>query len=250
MKDNQENIYYLCGEDINVMKKSKLFTRFKKQGFNVILMDETIDEYLVQQLRTFSHEDKNYTLQSINREGLVIPGEEIFEEDSELVEFCTAIKSHCGVEKVVQTDKIEDPFSILSTAYGWSSNMQRIMKSQALSSNDIMTSKKILEINVRHPLIIRLQKQFYETKSFDAVNKNMLSLLFETASISAGYDLIDPSSYCSKIYKVFESLDITDVEETQVEETQVEETQVDETQVDETQVEETQVDETDMEQVD
>jgi len=215
MKEHQQSIYYLCGDDINVMKKSKTFERFKKQGFNVLLMDETIDEYLVQQLREFHHDDKTFEMQPINRDGLDIPGEDKFEDDSELIDFCNAVKSHCGVEKIIQTDKIEDPFSILSTAYGWSSNMQRIMKAQALASNDVMASKKILEINVYHPLIIRLSTQFKLTKSFNPINKHILSMLFETASIAAGYDLLDPASYCSKIYKVFESFEIEEADETE-----------------------------------
>ena len=226
MKDNQECIYYLSGDNINMLRNSPFLDRFKKQGLNVLLMDEAIDEYIVQQLREYSHNDKKYKLQSINREGLTIPGEEVFEDDKELEDFCKAVKEHYGnkVEKIKQTNALGDlPCSIVSSEYGWSANMERIMKAQALRNDGmshIMGSKKILELNVRHPIIVNLVKQFrHDDNTLNGINKDLLTLMMETSMLSSGYTLEEPHVYCKKIFKVMESntigsdIDTDDIEE-------------------------------------
>ena len=209
MKEDQECIYYLSGDNMNALKKSPFLDRFKKQGLNVLLMDEAIDEYLVQQLREFKHDDKTYKLQSINREGLTVPGEEVFQEDKGLEAFCKAVKVHYGdtVEKVKQTNALGDlPCSIVSSAYGWSANMERIMKAQALRNDGMsqaMNSKKIVELNVQHPLIVSIAGQFKsDDNKLSEINKNLLTLMLETSMLSSGYVLDDPHVYCQKIFKV------------------------------------------------
>lgn len=215
MKEQQECIYYLSGDDINVLRKSPFLDRFKKQNINVLLMDEAIDEYLVQQQRDFSQGDKSYKLQSINREGLIIPGEVVFEEDKALESFCKALKEHFGskVEKIKQTNNLGDlPCAIVSSAFGCSANMERIMKAQALKSKDaMMINKKILELNVAHPLIVNIAQKFSEEENkLNDINKNIMTLMFETSLISSGYTLDDPHAYCKKIYKVMESNAVED----------------------------------------
>jgi molecular chaperone HtpG len=216
MKDNQECIYYLSGDTMNALKKSPFLDRCKKHGLNVLLMDEAIDEYLVQQMREFKYDDKVYQLQSINREGLTVPGEDVFQEDKGLDAFCKAVKEHYGdtVEKIKQTNALGDLHcSIVSSAYGWSANMERIMKAQALRNDGMsqsMNSKKIVELNVQHPLIVAISAQYKDENKLSEINKNILTLMLETSMLSSGYVLDDPHVYCKKIFKVM-SANIEDV---------------------------------------
>lgn len=218
MKENQEVIYYLCGDNLDSLKKSHYLEKFKSNNIDVLLMHETIDEYMVQRLREYKLDDKTFKLQSISREGLVLPGEDKFVEDEKFTDFCKAVKEVYGnkVEKVTQTNNAigkNIPCTIVSSEYGWSANMERIMKAQALRNNDMMGmmgSKKVVELNTQHPLIICLQEEYVATKKISDQNKSVLSLILEVAMVSCGYTLEDPNEFSNKLFKVIEGNTVGD----------------------------------------
>merc|ERR1711962_672320 len=136
MKENQKNIYYITGESKDVVSTSSFVERLKKRGFEVVYMTEPIDEYVVQQLKEF--DGKN--LVSITKEGLELPEDEEEKKKSEADKekfsgLCKVMKDILDkkVEKVVVSNRlVSSPCCIVTSQYGWTANMERIMKAQAL----------------------------------------------------------------------------------------------------------------------
>ena len=159
MKENQKDIYYITGESKEVVASSSFVERLKKRGLEVVYMTEPIDEYVVQQLKEF--DGKN--LVSVTKEGLELPEDEEEkkkrEEDVKKFEgLCKVMKDILDkkVEKVVVSSRlVSSPCCIVTSQYGWTANMERIMKAQALrdtSTMGYMAAKKHLEINPDHSI--------------------------------------------------------------------------------------------------
>merc|ERR1712179_707672 len=166
MKENQKDIYYITGESKEQVANSAFVERVTKRGFEVLYMVEPIDEYCVQQLK--EHEGKN--LVSITKEGLELPEDEEekkkFEEDkAKFDNLCKLIKEILDkkVEKVTVSNRlVQSPCCIVTSQYGWSANMERIMKAQALrdtSTMGYMAAKKHLEINPDHSIMEQLRQK-------------------------------------------------------------------------------------------
>merc|ERR1711902_478029 len=193
MKENQEDIYYITGESKEVVAASAFVERLKKRGFEVVYMTEPIDEYVVQQLKEF--DGKN--LVSVTKEGLELPQDEEEkkkqEADKEKFEgLCKVMKDILDkkVEKVVVSNRlVSSPCCIVTSQYGWTANMERIMKAQALrdtSTMGYMAAKKHLEINPDHSIVENLRQRAEADKNDKSV-KDLVMLLFETALLSSGF---------------------------------------------------------------
>merc|ERR1719322_234218 len=172
MKENQKDIYYITGENREVVAASAFVERLKKRGFECVYMTEPIDEYVVQQLKEF--DGKN--LVSVTKEGLELPEDEEEkkkrEEDKAKFEnLCKVMKDILDkkVEKVVVSNRlVNPPCCIVTSQYGWSANMERIMKAQALrdtSTMGYMAAKKHLEINPDHSIIHALNDKAEANKN-------------------------------------------------------------------------------------
>ncbi|KAG7187761.1 hypothetical protein KM043_016804 [Ampulex compressa] len=208
MKENQKHIYYITGENRDQVANSSFVERVKKRGFEVVYMTEPIDEYVVQQLKEFDGKQ----LVSITKEGLELPEDEEEkkkrEEDKAKFEnLCKVMKDILDkkVEKVVISNRLVDsPCCIVTSQYGWTANMERIMKAQALrdtSTMGYMAAKKHLEINPDHPIMENL-RQKAEADKHDKSVKDLVMLLFETALLSSGFALEDPQVHASRIYRM------------------------------------------------
>merc|ERR1712228_974771 len=145
MKENQKDIYYITGESKEVVGTSSFVERLKKRGLEVIYMTEPIDEYVVQQLKEF--DGKN--LVSVTKEGLELPEDEEEKKKTEADKEKDILDKK--IEKVVVSNRlVSSPCCIVTSQYGWTANMERIMKAQALrdtSTMGYMAAKKHLEIN-------------------------------------------------------------------------------------------------------
>ena len=220
MKENQTSIYYITGESRDVVSNSAFVERVQKRGFEVIYMIDPIDEYCVQQLKEY----EGKKLVSVTKEGLELPESEEekkkFEEDKVKYEdLCKVMKDILDkrVQKVTVSNRLEhSPCCIVTSEYGWSANMERIMKAQALrdsSTMGYMASKKHLEINPDHSIIKNLRDRIAADKD-DKAAKDLIVLLFETALLTSGFSLEEPQSHADRIYRMIKlGLDIADDEE-------------------------------------
>jgi len=208
MKETQKDIYYITGESKEVVGTSSFVERLKKRGLEVIYMTEPIDEYVVQQLKEF--DGKN--LVSVTKEGLELPEDEEEkkkkEVDKEKFEpLCKVMKDILDkkVEKVVVSSRlVSSPCCIVTSQYGWTANMERIMKAQALrdtSTMGYMAAKKHLEINPDHSIIENLRQRAEADKNDKSV-KDLVLLLFETALLSSGFSLEDPAVHAKRIHRM------------------------------------------------
>jgi len=208
MKENQKDIYYITGENREVVAASAFVERLKKRGFEVIYMTEPIDEYVVQQLKEY--DGKN--LVSVTKEGLELPEDEEEkkkrEEDKAKFEnLCKVMKDILDkkVEKVVVSNRlVNSPCCIVTSQYGWTANMERIMKAQALrdtSTMGYMAAKKHLEINPDHSIIDTLRGKAEADKNDKSV-KDLVHLLFETSLLSSGFSLEDPAVHAQRIHRM------------------------------------------------
>lgn len=220
MKENQTSIYYITGESKEVVANSAFVERVKKRGFEVIYMVDPIDEYCVQQLKEY----EGKKLVSVTREGLELPESESekkkFEEDKVAYEkLCKVMKDILDkkVQKVSVSNRlVSSPCCIVTSEYGWSANMERIMKAQALrdsSTMGYMASKKNLEINPDHTIMKALRERV-EADADDKTARDLVVLLFETALLTSGFSLEEPGSHASRIFRMIKlGLDIDDLGE-------------------------------------
>merc|ERR1711878_190130 len=208
MKENQKDIYYITGESLDTVKQSAFVETLKKRGFECVYMTEPIDEYVVQQLKEF--DGKN--LVSVTKEGLELPEDE--EEKKKREEDKTKFESLCKVMKDILDKKVEkvvvsnrlvnSPCCIVTSQYGWTANMERIMKAQALrdtSTMGYMAAKKHLEINPDHSIVEALRAKAEADKNDKSV-KDLVHLLFETSLLSSGFALEDPAIHASRIHRM------------------------------------------------
>merc|ERR1711910_22106 len=208
MKENQKDIYYITGENKEVVAQSAFVERLKKRGLEVVYMTEPIDEYVVQQMKEF--DGKN--LVSVTKEGLELPEDE--EEKKKREEDKTRYETLCKVMKDILDKKVEkvvvsnrlvsSPCCIVTSQYGWTANMERIMKDQALrdtSTIGYMAAKKHLEINPDHSIIANLKDKADVDKNDKSV-KDLVLLLFETALLSSGFSLEDPATHSQRIHRM------------------------------------------------
>jgi molecular chaperone HtpG len=208
MPESQPGIYYVTGESKKAVENSPFIEKLKKKGYEVIFMIEAIDEYAVQQLKEY----EGKKLISATKEGLKM--EETDDEKKSFEEAKAATSGLCKLIKEVLDDKVEkveisnriveSPCVLVTGEYGWSANMERIMKAQALrdsSTSSYMTSKKTMEINPLHPIIKSLREKADADKS-DKTVKDLIWLLYDTSLLTSGFSLDEPTTFANRIHRL------------------------------------------------
>merc|ERR1711912_56603 len=205
MKEDQKEIYCITGESRKAVESAPFLETLKKRGFEVLYMTDPIDEYAIQQLKEYDGKK----ILNITKEGLKI--EKSDEEQKEWEEkkaacenLCKLVKEVLGdkAEKVVVTDRLtSSPCCLVTGEYGWSANMERIMKAQALKDSSMsgyMASKKTMELNPSHAIIEALRARAEEDKNV----KDLIWLLFDTSVLTSGFSLDEPTTFASRIHRM------------------------------------------------
>merc|ERR1712070_177345 len=222
MSEKQPGIYYITGESKRAVESSPFLEKLKKRGYEVIYMVDPIDEYCVQQLKEYDGKK----LISATKEGLELAEDEeeknAFEEAKAKSEgLCKLMKEVLDdkVEKVVVSNRLADsPCCLVTGEYGWSANMERIMKAQALrdaSQSAYMSSKKTMEINPTNAIISALREKADADQS-DKTVRDLIWLLYDTSLLTSGFSLDEPATFSSRIHRLVKlglSLDDDDVED-------------------------------------
>jgi len=208
MQADQKAIYYITGESRAAVEASPFLEALKKRDLEVLYLVDPIDEYAVQQLREYDGKK----LMCVTKEGLDLglTEDEKKKQEDDKASFeglCKKMKEILGdkVEKVIVSDRmVESPCSLVTGEYGWSANMERIMKAQALRDNSMqsyMMSKKTMEINPGHPIVSTLKERFTSDPS-DKTIKDLVWLLFETSLLTSGFSLQEPVKFAGRIHKL------------------------------------------------
>jgi molecular chaperone HtpG len=208
MKEGQKDIYYITGESRASVAQSPFIEALKKKGYEVLYLVDPIDEYMVQQMKDY--DDKK--LRCVTKEGLELDETEDEkkrreEEKAKFEPLCKLMKDILGdkVEKVVLGQRIEEsPCVLVTSEYGWSANMERIMKAQALrdaSTSSYMVSKKTLELNPKHKIIEELRNKA-EVDQSDKTVKDLVWLMYETSILTSGFSLEEPGNFASRIHRM------------------------------------------------
>jgi len=229
MKENQKVIYYITGESKDAVENSPFLEALKKRDLEVLFMVDPIDEYAIQQLKDYNGK----TLACATKEGLDLglteeEKKKAEEEKASFEDLCAKVKDILGakVEKVAISDRmVGSPCSLVTGEFGWSANMERIMRAQALresSMSQYMTAKKTMELNPKHAIVKALKDKF-SADATDSAAKDLVWLLYETALLTSGFSLDNPGSFSNRIQRLIKlglsiDADDEDVDEEEEEE--------------------------------
>ncbi|CAN0315332.1 unnamed protein product [Ectocarpus sp. 12 AP-2014] len=208
MDDKQAGIYYVTGESKMAVENSPFLEKLKKKGVEVLFMVDPIDEYAVQQLKEF----EGKKLICATKEGMTI--DESDEDNKNFEEAKAASEGLCKLMKEVLVDKVDkvvvsnrladSPCVLVTGEYGWSANMERIMKAQALrdsSTSSYMTSKKTMEVNPTNSIVVALREKASADQS-DKTVKDLIWLLYDTSLLTSGFSLDEPTTFAGRIHRL------------------------------------------------
>jgi heat shock protein beta len=213
MQEWQKDIYFIAGESLDSVKKSPFLEVANKKQIEVIYLTEPVDEYTFQHLAEFD----GHKLQSLSKEGLKFgdEDEEVIKKRAKaykesfkpLTKYLKDLFSG-KVAKVAVSQRVDkSPAVVVTSQYGHTANMERIMRAQTFASGEnlrAMAATRTLELNPRHPICIALNKLV--TADPDAeTTKDLAYHLFDTALLNSGFTQDDLEGFSDRMYRTMAS---------------------------------------------
>jgi len=220
MQESQESIYYMSGDNMEVMKKAPSLQVFKKKDIEVLMLSDHLDEPCIQKLADY--EGKKFV--SIQKADVKL--DETEEEKkkfsklkdmykpltdwwkdklTDLTEKGAMKDAGVKIEKVELSKRLTDsPVVVVTSQFGYSAQQEKIMKAQAFQNKDqigMMSGRKTLEVNANHPVVVDLLSKVKADKE-DAAALDTAQVLFQTALIEPGYEIADPSALVNRVYRL------------------------------------------------
>jgi len=208
MVENQTDIYYIAGESIDAVKDSPMLDEPKRRGYEVLYLVDPIDEYLVGQISGYD----GYSLVSVAQEGVKFGNaeEETAKFQEEYKKFCSWFQKLLGskVEKVIVSSRVATTPAVVTTSqFGWSANMERIMKAQPVGEQErmkFMVARKTLEINPHNVLVAKL-KELYTQDSSNPQLHESARLIYDAALLSSGFAHEEPLTLVKRLERTLGS---------------------------------------------
>jgi len=215
MKPEQKTIYYLAGDAAEKLNSSPLAEAALDKGLEILYLSDPIDEYAVEGLRLF---DAKYKFANLQKEDVKLEGSEKDEDteskekekirqealDEQFADLKSFLKDTLKdkISKVTLSDKlIKSPAAVVAASYGYSANMERLLKAQALGSN-MYKSAPIFEVNPNHPIIIELNNRIAIEGKDSGIAKEAAALLFETSALVSGYNVEKPADFAENVHNL------------------------------------------------
>jgi len=220
MQESQESIYYMSGDNMEVMKKAPALQVFKKKDIEVLMLSDHLDEPCIQKLADYegkkfvSIQKADVKLDETEEEkkrfsklkDMYKPLTDWWKEKlTDLTEKGAMKDAGVKIEKVELSKRLTDsPVVVVTSQFGYSAQQEKIMKAQAFQNKDqigMMSGRKTLEVNANHPVIVDLLSKIKADKE-NAAALDTAQVLFQTALIESGYELADASALVSRVYRL------------------------------------------------
>merc|ERR1712203_1074469 len=220
MQESQESIYYMSGESLEVMQKAPALQIFKKKDLEVLMLSDHLDEPCLQKLADYegkkfvSIQKADVKLDETEEEkkhfskvkDMYKPLTDWWKEKlSDLTEKGAMKDAGVKIEKVDVSKRLtESPVVVVTSQFGYSAQQERVMKAQSFQNKDqisMMSGRKTLEVNPKHPVIADLLTKVKANKD-DAAALDTAQVLFQTALVESGYEIADPSALVSRVYRL------------------------------------------------
>merc|ERR1712066_1100665 len=220
MQESQESIYYMSGDNMEVMKKAPSLQVFKKKDIEVLMLSDHLDEPCIQKLADY--EGKKFV--SIQKADVKL--DETEEEKKKFTKLKDMYKpltdwwkekltdftekgamkdAGVKIEKVEISKRLTDsPVVVVTSQFGYSAQQERVMKAQSFQNKDqigMMSGRKTLEVNPNHPVVVDLLSKVKADKE-DKAAVDTAQVLFQTALLESGYEIADPSALVGRVYRL------------------------------------------------
>lgn len=195
MKEGQDKIYYLVADNITAARSSTYLEVFKKQGIEVLLLTERLDEWTLSHLHEFDGKPLQDVAKGVLDESILDETEKSDDKDTE--ESSNIIEKITGhlegrVDSVRETRRLTDsPACLVYAEHALSPQMRQMMEA---AGQPVPEDKPVLEVNLKHPLVARLGEADTDGKSSD-----LAELLYDQAALSAGEQLENPALFVKRL---------------------------------------------------
>merc|ERR1712057_139098 len=220
MQESQESIYYMSGDNMEVMEEAPALQVFKKKDIEVLMLSDHLDEPCIQKLADYEgkkfvsiqkadvklDETEDEKKKFSKLKDMYKPLTDWWKEKlTDLTEKGAMKEAGVKIEKVELSKRLTDsPVVVVTSQFGCSAQQEKIMKAQAFQNKDqigMMSGRKTLEVNANHPVIVDLLSKVKADKE-DAAALDTAQVLFQTALIESGYEIADPSALVSRVYRL------------------------------------------------